>query len=237
MSDAISIEALPRERIGKGGARATRRAGRVPGVIYGDDAQPIAISLDGHGLEHEIGRPGFLTTVIELKLNGGAHQVLPREVQYHPVTDAPLHVDFQRVSATTRLTIAVPVNFVNEEACDGIRRGGVLNVVRHEVDLMCTAATIPRSIECDLTGLDIGDSIHISSVALPEGVRPAIADRDFTIATIAAPTLMPVEEEEEVEEAEEGEEVEGEEREVEEGEAAEGEAEDKPTGAKPAADK
>ncbi len=217
MSDGTTMMAEPRERIGKGGARATRRAGRVPGVIYGDNKQPAAISLDAHGLNQEIVKPGFLTTLLEIKVNGETHRVLPREVQLHPVTDAPLHVDFQRVSATTRLTIAIPVRFINEEECDGLRRGGVVNVVRHEVDLMCTAANIPRAIEADLAGLDIGDSIHISNIELPEGVRPAIADRDFTIATLAAPTVAVVEEEEAEEE-----ELEGEEGEV---EAPEGEAE------------
>lgn len=217
MSDGTTMLAEPRERIGKGGARATRRAGRVPGVIYGDNMQPTAISVEAHGLEHEIEKPGFLTTLLEIKVNGETHRVLPREVQLHPVTDVPLHVDFQRVSADTRLTIAIPVAFINEEDCEGLRRGGVLNVVRHEVDLMCTAANIPRAIEADLAGLDIGDSIHISNIDLPEGVRPAIADRDFTIATLAAPTVAVVEEEEAEEEEVEGEEVEGE---APEGEAA-----------------
>ncbi len=220
MSDGTTMVAEPRERIGKGGARATRRAGRVPGVIYGDNKQPAAISLDAHGLNQEIVKPGFLTTLLEIKVNGESHRVLPREVQLHPVTDVPLHIDFQRVSATTRLTIAIPVRFINEEECEGLRRGGVVNVVRHEVDLMCTAANIPPYIEADLAGLDIGDSIHISHIALPEGVRPAITDRDFTIATLAAPTIAVVEEE-----AAEDEELEGEEGEEVEGEAPEGEAE------------
>lgn len=230
MSDGTTIEAEPRERVGKGAARAARRAGRVPGVIYGDNARPIAISLEARGLKQQIDRPGFLNTVTQLIVDGETHRVLPREVQLHPVTDAPLHVDFQRVSASTRLSIAIPVGFINEEECPGLRRGGVLNVVRHEVALICTADTIPREIEIDLTGLDIGDSVHISDVSLPEGVSPAIADRDFTIATVAAPTVMPVEEEEV---AEEEEEVEGEEAEAAaaegEAEAAEGEGAAKPT--------
>jgi len=226
MSDGLTMLAEPRERIGKGGARATRRAGRVPGVIYGDNTEPTAISLEVRGLEHEIAQPGFLTTLLEIKVDGEIHRVLPREVQQHPLTDAPLHIDFQRVSASTRLTIAIPVEFINEEECVALRRGGVLNVVRHEVDLMCTAANIPRAIEADLAGLDIGDSIHISDIELPEGVKPAISDRDFTIATLAAPTVAAVEEEAEAEEAVEGEEVEGE---VPEGEAepTEAQAEEK----------
>lgn len=219
MSDGITIVAESRERLGKGGARATRRAGRVPGIIYGDNMRPTPISLDAHGLEHEIEKPDFLTTLLEIKVDGETHRVLPREVQHHPVTDAPLHVDFLRVSATTRLTIAIPVEFVNEEDCVGLRRGGVLNVVRHEVDLMCTAANIPHAIEADLAGLDIGDSIHIGDIDLPEGVRPAIRDRDFTIATLAAPTVAAAEEEA----AEAAEAVEG------EAEAAEGEAAAEPT--------
>ena len=229
MSDATTIEAEPRKRVGKGDARATRRAGRVPGVIYGgDDARPLSVSLEARGLAQQIERPGFLNTVVQLKIDGETHRVLPREVQLHPVTDVPLHVDFLRVSGTTRLSIAIPVSFHNEEECPGLRRGGVLNVVRHDIELVCTADTIPREIAIDLTGLDIGDSVHISDVSLPEGVSPAIADRDFTIATVAAPTVMPVEEEEEAE-AEEV--LEGEEAEAAEGEAEAAEGEE---GAKPA---
>jgi large subunit ribosomal protein L25 len=196
MVEVIAFAAEPRRRVGTGGARATRRAGRLPAVVYGSEVPPLAVSLDARGLSREIEKPAFLNTLMDLKVDAETFRVLPREVQYHPVTDVPLHVDFLRVSATTEVTVAIPVIFVNEEECRGLRRGGVLNVVRHDVDLVCTPAAIPQTLEVDLGGLDIGDSVHISDVPLPEGVRPAIADRDFTIATIAAPTVIPTEEEE-----------------------------------------
>ena len=159
-----------------------------------------------------------MNRLLNLKLEDKSQRVLPREVQFHVVTDAPIHVDFLRLGEDAELNIMVPVIFLNEEESEGLRRGGVLNVVRHEIEVMCRADAIPESIEVDLTGLDIGDSIHISAVALPDGVAPTITDRDFTIATIAAPSLRPEDEEEE----EEGEE--GEEGELLEGEEGEGEA-------------
>ena len=214
MSDVFNIEGEPRERIGKGGARAARRAGRLPGIIYGDGKDPVAVSLETRTVVHELDTAGFFTTLMDLKLGKETIRVLPREVQYHPVTDVPLHIDLLRVGAKTMVTIAVPVVFLNEEDCDGLRRGGVLNVVRYEIDLVCQADSIPAQIEVDLTGLDIGDSVHISQVTLPDNVTPTITDRDFTVASIAAPTVVTAEEEE-GEEVEEG--LEGEEGVVEEG--------------------
>ncbi len=221
MSEVFNIAGEPRERVGKGGARAARRAGRLPGIVYGDGKDPVPVSLDTRTVVRELDKAGFFTTLMDLKFGKDTIRVLPRELQYHPVTDVPLHIDLLRVGAKTIVTIAVPVVFLNEEDCTGLRRGGVLNVVRYEVDLVCQADSIPARIEVDLTGLDIGDSVHVSHVSLPDGVTPTITDRDFTIATIAAPTVVTAEEEEGVE-GEEGEE--GEEGVVEEGaeEAAEG---------------
>ena len=221
MAEITTIAAERRERAGKGPARAARRAGRVPGVIYGDKKDPAMVTLDPRQLDRELKTGGFLATIYNIEVDRAKERVLPRDVQFDPVTDRPLHVDFLRVSAATSVTVQVPVNFLNEEESPGLKRGGLLNVVRHEIEMNCRADAIPSAIDVDLTGLDIGDSIHISMISLPDGVEPTITDRDFTVATIAAPTLA-VEEEE----AEEGEElVEGV-----EGEAAEGAAEEKPDG-------
>jgi len=206
MSDVASLDAEAREQAGKGAARALRRSGRVPAVIYGDKKDPTPISIDGHTLQIELSQAGFSLRLYDIKVNGKNERVLPRDVQRHPVTSAPLHVDFLRISAGATIAVNVGVVFENEELSPGLKRGGVLNVVRYEIELVCPAAAIPEQIVIDLTGLDIGDGIHISNVKLPPDVEPVIADRDFTIATIASPTVQ----EEEVEE-EEGEEIEGEE--------------------------
>ena len=221
MSDVASLDAEAREQAGKGAARALRRSGRVPAVIYGDKKDPTPISIDGHTLQIELSQAGFYLRLYDIKVNGKNERVLPRDVQRHPVTSAPLHVDFLRISAGATIAVNVGVVFENEELSPGLKRGGVLNVVRYEIELVCPAAAIPEQIVIDLTGLDIGDGIHISNVKLPPDVEPVIADRDFTIATIASPTVQ----EEEVEE-EEGEEIEGEEGlevEGEEGDQAGGE--------------
>jgi len=218
MSEISKLSAEPRERAGKGAARAARRAGRVPGVIYGAKKDPVLITLDPKDLRREISGGGFFGTLFDVGVGGGNERVLPRDLQLHPVTDRPLHVDFLRVSRDTRIDVMVPVVFLNEEESPGLKRGGVLNVVRYEVELSCQADAIPPQIEIDLTGRDIGDSAHISEVALPEGVQPTITDRDFTIATIAAPSVIR-EEAAEAAEAAEGEVPEGE---VPEGEAPEG---------------
>ena len=206
MSDVASLDAEAREQAGKGAARALRRSGRVPAVIYGDKKDPTPISIDGHSLQIELSQAGFYLRLYDIKVNGKNERVLPRDVQRHPVTSAPLHVDFLRISAGATISVNVGVVFINEEESPGLKRGGVLNVVRYEIELICPAAAIPEQLVIDLTGLDIGDGIHISNVKLPSDVEPVIADRDFTIATIASPTVQ----EEEVEE-EEGEEIEGEE--------------------------
>ncbi len=190
MTEVHVMTAEPRDRAGKGAARATRRAGRVPGVIYGGKKDPVLISVRPVDLMKELEDGALFATVYELKVGDEVERVLPRDVQFDPVTDRPQHVDFLRVTATTRVTVEVPCVFVNEEDSPGLKRGGVLNVVRHEIELLCAVDNIPHSVEIDLSGLDIGDGIHISHVNLPEGVEPTIRDRDFTIATIAAPTVV-----------------------------------------------
>jgi large subunit ribosomal protein L25 len=222
MAEVSIIAAERRERAGKGPARAARRAGRVPGVIYGAKKDPAMVTLDPRELDRELNTGGFMATIYDVQIEQNKERVLPRDVQFDPVTDRPIHVDFLRVSATTSVTVQVPVNFLNEEECPGLKRGGLLNVVRHEIEMICRADAIPSAVEVDLTGLDIGDSIHISMISLPDGVAPTITDRDFTVATIAAPTVA-----QEAEEAEEGEELE----EGVEGEGApEDGAEEKPEG-------
>lgn len=220
MADMAKMEAEPRETAGKGAARAMRRDGRVPGVIYGRGGEPMSISVDQKTLTLSYQRGGFFSRLFDLSVGKETVRALPREVQTHPVTDLPIHVDFLRLAADSEINVEVAAHFFNEEESPGIKRGGVLNVVRHTIELVCRADSIPESIDIDLTGLDIGDSVHISAISLPEGVSPAISDRDFTIATVAAPTIIaePEDEEDEDEEGLEGEEGEGEEGEGEEGE-------------------
>ncbi|WP_137389711.1 50S ribosomal protein L25/general stress protein Ctc [Rhodoligotrophos defluvii] len=187
MAQTHALTAVVRDRAGKGAARAVRRQGRVPGVIYGAKQEPQLISLAYKDLMKEVETGRFLSTIYTLDVNGDKVQVLPRDVQFEPVRDFLIHVDFLRVAKDSHITVAVPVVFANEERSPGIKRGGVLNIVRHEIELDCPADNIPEEITIDLTGTDIGDSIHISAVKLPEGVKPTITDRDFTIATIATP--------------------------------------------------
>jgi large subunit ribosomal protein L25 len=189
MTQIITLEAQPRDRAGKGAARATRRAGRIPAVLYGDKKAPLTLSLDPKSFVRELSQPGYFSHLVDIKLDGETHRALPRDVQFHPVTDTPLHADFVRVTADTRTHVAVPVAFENHAGSPGLKRGGVLNIVRHEIDVSCRADSIPERIVIDLTDLDIGDSVHISSVKLPEGVRPTTTERDFTVATIAPPTV------------------------------------------------
>lgn len=200
MADIVSsFSAEIRERAGKGAARADRRLGHVPGVIYGNKEKPVMITLAPRDLKKELHKPGFFTRLFDVDINGEKHRVLPRDVQIHPLTDAPLHIDFMRVTADTTITVEVPVIFTNEALSPGIKRGGVLNIVRHEIELICKAMEIPHSLTVNLEGLEIGDGIHISDIQLPAGVRPTIADRDFTIATIAAPSVLKTAEEEKAE--------------------------------------
>ena len=193
MTEVHSLGTEPRDRAGKGAARATRRAGRVPAVVYGNKEPATLISLEPKALVRELHKTGFFATLFDLQIAGRPERVLPRDVQFDPVTDQPLHVDFLRVGAGTKVRVDVPVIFRNDLASPGIKRGGVLNIVRHELALICAADSIPPSIEIDLTGLEIGDSVHISMIKLPDNVTPAIAERDFTIATIAPPTAQKME--------------------------------------------
>jgi large subunit ribosomal protein L25 len=212
MADIVELPALARDRAGKGPARAARRSGQVPGVIYGAKKDPNLISVEERLLNKLLHQGGFFSTLFDVKVDGKAERVLARDVQFDPVSDFPVHIDFLRVSAATSVHVEVSVHFINEEQCKGLVEGGVLNVVRHEVELVCRADAIPQHIEIDLAGLDIGDGVHISMVKLPEGVRPAITDRDFTIATIAAPTV--VREETAEAQAEGAEDAEGEDKEA-----------------------
>jgi large subunit ribosomal protein L25 len=194
MVETVKLAAQPRERAGKGASRAVRREGRVPAVVYGEKQAPELVSLDPRDVVREMHKTGFFTRVFDIEVGGRAIRALARDVQFHPVTDKPEHVDFMRVSDTTRIRVAVPVRFANADKAPGIKRGGVLNVVAHDIEVFCTITTIPRMIEVDLAGLDINDSVHISSIKLPEGVKPTIA-RDFTVAAIGAPTVMKSDEE------------------------------------------
>jgi large subunit ribosomal protein L25 len=184
------LKAEARERVGKGSAREVRRNGKVPAVIYGDKQPPLAVALSYKELYYKIHGGGFLTTIATLDVDGQKIQVLPKDFQLDPVRDFPIHVDFLRVGKDTEVNVDVPVHFINEDKSPGLKRGGVLNIVRHEVEFHCPASAIPEFITVDLEGTDIGDSIHISAVKLPEGVRPVIHDRDFTIATIAGSSAM-----------------------------------------------
>jgi large subunit ribosomal protein L25 len=193
MAAAYELKAQARAGVGKGAARALRRQGLVPAVIYGDKKDPVPVSIAFKDAHKRIYAGGFLSHVITLDVDGAKHQVIPRDYQLDPVSDMPVHIDFLRIGSGSRLNVEVHVTFVNEEASPGLKRGGVLNVVRHTVELSCPADAIPDHITVDLTGTDIGDSIHIHSVTLPANVT-ATTDRDFTIATIVAPSSLRSEE-------------------------------------------
>ncbi len=190
MSDQLTLSAEARERAGKGASRALRREGRVPAVIYGNNEEPTTVHLEEKALMKALHTGHFMNSVVMVGVGGKDVRTLPKDVSFHPVTDRPLHVDFLRISEHAKVTVNVPVHFINELAAPGIKRGGVLNVVRHELELVCDAAEIPDEIAVDLTGFEVGDSIHISAVTLPKGVTSAISDRDYTIATIVAPSAL-----------------------------------------------
>jgi large subunit ribosomal protein L25 len=209
MSDNTTISAEQRERVGKGSARAARRAGLVPAVIYGDKKEPVGINLNTREITRIVHQPGIFGRLLDIDVSGQKHTVLTRDIQFHPVTDTILHMDFLRVSGSAKVAVAVPVEFINEDSCPGLRIGGVLNVVRYEVELLCPATAIPEKITVDLDGIKIGDSIHISAIPLPDGVEPTITDRDFTVATIASPGGGLKNEDEEGEDADGDEEASG----------------------------
>lgn len=221
MPDVGVIDAELREKVGKGSARAARRNGRVPAVIYGLGKSPVPITVSFNKIMREFNTGRFTNMLFDVKVAGDTERVIPRDVHLDVVRDFPIHIDFLRISRDTKLTVSVTVQFLNEEESPGLKKGGVINIVRHEIELSCPVDAIPEILEADLTGLDIGDSIHISGITLPEGVEPTISDRDFTVATIAAPTVS-IEEEDEAAAAAAAEAAEGEEGEEGE-EAAEGE--------------
>lgn len=227
MSELTVIEASARDRAGKGAARATRKEGLVPGVIYGDGKDPMLVKIDPRNLSAQYRRAGFFSTQFNIKLEDGEHRVLPRDIQFHPVTDQPIHVDFLRVGDKTRVTLSIQVQFTGEEESPGIKRGGVLNVVRHEVEVVTAAGLIPETLTADISELDVGDAVRLSSLNLPEGVRPVIKDRDFMIASVAPPTVVRDEALEAAAEAEGEEGEEGTEEEGAEGSDKEAGAEDK----------
>jgi len=190
MAETKVLKAQAREGVGKGAARELRRQGLVPAVIYGDKQPPVTISLAYKDAMKHIYAGGFLSHVIDLDVDGTVHRVIPRDYQLDPVKDFALHVDFLRVGANSTVKVEVHVTFINEEQSPGLKRGGTLNVVRHTVEVLAPNASIPEEITVDLSGTEIGDSIHISAVQLPAGVTPTITDRDFTIATIVAPSAL-----------------------------------------------
>ncbi len=193
MAEMVELKATSREGIGKAANRIIRKEGRVPGIIYGDKQDPQNISLEYKEIFKQVQTGHFLSTVYMLDLEGRKVRVIPKDVQLHPVRDFPIHVDFLRISKSSRVEVEVPVHFVAESESPGLKRGGVLNIVRHDIELSCPADSIPESLEVSLAGLDIGDSVHISAVKLPPNVTPTI-DRDFTIATIVGSAAMKPEE-------------------------------------------
>lgn len=190
MANFVTIEAEARERAGKGAARATRRAGKVPAVIYGAKTAPSLIALDPRAVLRELQRGGWRSRLYEISVNGTATRALMRDVQFHPVSDTPEHVDFQRLAPGEEIRVAVAVHFQNEGISPGIKRGGMLNIVRHTVDVFCDPDKVPEFFEADLGTLDINDNIRWHDLKGTEGLRPVIADRDFVVATVAPPTKM-----------------------------------------------
>jgi len=217
MADIIELKAEARELGGKGAARRIRRENKVPGVIYGNKESPEAISIDRKTIVKYMETGSFLSTLFMVNVDGKKTRIIPRDLQVDPVRDYPTHFDFLRLSKDAHITVSVSLNFTNEEESPGLKSGGTLNVVRHEIEITCPADSIPESIEASLEGLNVGDSLHFSDITLPEGVKSAITDRDFTLVT-----LMGAPAEEEPDEVE-GQAVEGE-------EAAEGEDADKAEG-------
>ncbi|MGI8852106.1 MAG: 50S ribosomal protein L25/general stress protein Ctc [Methyloceanibacter sp.] len=184
MAEAMELKAWARQHRGKGGARSVRREGRIPGILYGDKQEPQSIAVDYRAITQQLHTGHFRSTVFVLDVDGTKIRVIPRDVQLDPVRDFPIHVDFLRLAKDALVSVDVPVHFLNEAASPGLKRGGVLNIVRHEIPVRCPADAIPAHFDVDLTGLEIGDSVHISAIALPENVRPTITGRDFTVATI-----------------------------------------------------
>jgi len=190
MSEALTLPAELRERAGKGASRELRRNGRVPAVIYGGKQEPTPIHIEERELRRQLNTGYFMNSILMIDVDGKTVRTIPKDVALHPVTDRPLHVDFLRLAKDAKIQVAVPVVFANEEASPGLKKGGVLNVVRHELELICESDKIPADIVIDVTGLEVGDAIHSSHVSLPAGSESAITDRDFTIATVVAPSAL-----------------------------------------------
>jgi large subunit ribosomal protein L25 len=190
MAEIAALAASLRTKDTKGAARAARRAGNVPAVIYGDKLAPALVVIESKLLVRALGTAGFMTRLFDLEIDGKKHRVLPRDVQYDPISDRPLHVDFLRVSANTRVRVAVPVAFLNADKSPGIKRGGTLNVVHHEIEVICAPDKIPARFEVSLEGLQINDAVHLSALTLPKDVKLTTHEKDFTIATIAVPSAI-----------------------------------------------
>ncbi len=190
MSDQLTLSAETRDRAGKGASRELRRQNRVPAVIYGNKQEPELIHVEEKALIKLLMTGHFSNSVVEIELGGKKQITIPKDVAFNPVSDRPTHVDFLRIVKGAKVDIEVPVVFINEDASPGLKRGGVLNIVRHELELICENDKIPDDIQIDVAGFDIGDSIHISHVKLPKGSESKITDRDFTIATIVAPSAL-----------------------------------------------
>jgi len=190
MGTATILNASRRTLSGTGGARAVRGSGLVPGVIYGNKQDPEMIAIDPKILMAECLQPGFFSRLYSVSVDGKQQEVLAKDVQFHPVTDRPLHIDFMRISKGAKIHVFVPITFINEDKAPGVKRGGVLNVVHHDIELICPAQSIPDKLTVDLTGRDINQTIHLDALSLPEGVVAAHPDRDNTLATIVAPTVM-----------------------------------------------
>ena len=187
MSKNYAMTAAKRDGAGKGIARALRRENKVPAVIYGDKKEPVTISLSARDAHVEYHKGHMFTTLCDMDVEGTKHLVLCRDIQVHPVTDNVMHIDFLRVTPKTKIAVDVPVRFINEEKSPGMDAKGILNVVRYTIELLCTATNIPDEVEVNLEGKEHGDAIKVSDALLPEGSKPVIDDRDFTIATLLAP--------------------------------------------------
>lgn len=194
MSDTLTLPAETRDRAGKGASRALRRSGRVPAVVYGGNEEPLTVHVEEKELVRQLGTGHFFNSIVEVEVGGTKVRTLPKDVAFHPVSDRPLHADFLRLSKDAKVHVNVPVVFINEEKSPGLKKGGVLNIVHHNLDLICDADKIPDEISIDVTGLDVGDSIHIDGIKLPAGTADGSHERDLTIATIVAPSALKSEE-------------------------------------------
>ena len=187
MSNTVLMNAEMRTDLGRSASRYSRNNGKIPGIVYGEKKETLSVIIEAKEYRKLLNQPGVFSRLIDLSIDGKSNIVLTKDIQFHPVSDNPLHIDFLRIGENSSVSVSIPVKFLNEELSPGLKSGGVLNVVRYELELVCKADKIPSIIEIKLNDLNIGDSIHISAVDLPDGVKPSITDRDFTIATIAAP--------------------------------------------------